>query len=65
MVGWNKSGHDGRWPQAFPVEEKLGGEEGLREAILHANKLGYYIAAHTNSSDAYTIADNFDVVMPE
>ena len=59
LVGWNKSGHDGRWPQAFPVEEKLGGEEGLREAILHAKKLGYNIVAHTNSSDAYTIADNF------
>lgn len=60
LVGWNKSGHDGRWPQAFPVEEKLGGEEGLREAILHAKELGYQVAAHTNSSDAYTIAENFD-----
>ena len=25
LVGWNKSGHDGRYPQIFPVEEKLGG----------------------------------------
>ena len=31
LVGWNKSGHDGRWPQAFPVEEKLGGEEARRK----------------------------------
>ncbi len=59
LVGWNKSGHDGRWPQTFPVEESLGGEEGLKKAILHAKKLGYNIVAHTNSSDAYTIADNF------
>lgn len=57
LVGWNKSGHDGRWPQYFPVEEKLGGEEGLKKAIAHAQKLGYKIVAHTNSSDAYTIAD--------
>lgn len=60
LVGWNKSGHDGRWPQVFPVEEKLGGEEGLRKAIDHAKKLGYNIVAHTNMSDAYTIADCFD-----
>lgn len=59
LVGWNKSGHDGRWPQAFPVEEKLGGEEGLRKAIRRAKELGYNIVAHTNSSDAYTIADIF------
>ncbi len=60
LVGWNKSGHDGRWPQYFPVEEKLGGEEGLKKAINHAKKLGYHIVCHTNSSDAYSIADNFD-----
>ena len=61
LVGWNKSGHDGRWPQYFPVEEKLGGEEGLKEAIKRAKELGYKIVAHTNSSDAYTIANNFDI----
>ena len=33
LVGWNKSGHDGRYPQLFPVEEKLGGEAKLRELI--------------------------------
>lgn len=26
-VGWNISGHDGRFPQYFPVKQKLGGEE--------------------------------------
>lgn len=35
LVGWNKSGHDGRYPQLFPVEEKLGGEEALRRLINH------------------------------
>lgn len=60
LVGWNKSGHDGRWPDIFPVEERLGGEEGLKKAIKRAKELGYQIVAHTNSSDAYTIADSFD-----
>lgn len=61
LVGWNKKGHDGRWPQIFPVEELLGGEEGLKKAIKKAEKAGYTVNAHTNSSDAYSIADNFNL----
>lgn len=65
LVGWNKSGHDGRYPQMFPVEEKLGGEEKLRELILYAQKNGYQIVCHTNSTDCYNIADCFseDIVV--
>ncbi len=57
LVGWNRKGHDGRWPQVFPVEPALGGEEGLRKLIAHAKRIGYRITCHTNSSDAYRIAD--------
>lgn len=57
LVGWNQKGHDGRWPQAFPVEEALGGEEGLRHLIKKAQQMGYQIVCHTNNSDAYRIAD--------
>lgn len=60
LVGWNISGHDGRWPQILPVEEKFGGEEGLREVAKVAKELGYVLSCHTNSTDAYTIANNFD-----
>jgi len=59
LVGWNMRGHDGRYPQLFPVEEALGGETKLREAIAHAQSLGYAIVCHTNSSDCYRIADCF------
>lgn len=59
LVGWNVSGHDGRWPQIFPVEPKLGGEEGLKRLIEKAKGLGYQIVCHTNCTDAYTIADNY------
>ena len=65
LVGWNKSGHDGRYPQMFPVEEKLGGEEKLRELIEYAQTNGYQIVCHTNSTDCYNIADCFseDIVV--
>lgn len=60
LVGWNVKGHDGRWPQAFPVCEELGGEEKLRALIQKAQKMGYQITCHTNSTDQYEIADCYD-----
>ena len=65
LVGWNKSGHDGRWPQMFPVEETLGGEKKLRELIQYAQGKGYQITCHTNSTDCYQIAEDFaeDIVV--
>lgn len=60
LVGWNRKGHDGRWPQIFPVEPALGGEEKLKELIRRAKELGYLIVCHTNSTDAYSIADNWN-----
>ncbi len=59
LVGWNIKGHDGRWPQILPVEESLGGEKGLMSLFETAKKLGYQMTCHTNSTDAYNIANNF------
>lgn len=60
LVGWNVGGHDGRWPQVFPVEPSLGGEAKLKEAVRHAQNLGYHVVAHCNHRDAYLIADSWD-----
>lgn len=60
LVGWNQKGHDGRWPQVFPVEEGLGGEEKLRAAIKKAQTAGYQIVGHGNHLDAYLVADCWD-----
>ncbi|NLE12897.1 MAG: hypothetical protein GX628_04370 [Clostridiales bacterium] len=57
LVGWNKSGHDGRFPQHFPVEEKLGGESGLLSVIEAGKRLGYPVDLFTNSTGAYEVAD--------
>lgn len=61
LVGWNVSGHDGRWPQILPVESKFGGEAGLKKLIERAKELGYAMTCHTNSTDCYSIAENFDI----
>lgn len=59
LVGWNVKGHDGRWPQIFPVEEALGGEEALRKLIADVQAKGYQMVCHTNSTDCYHIAEDF------
>lgn len=59
LVGWNMKGHDGRWPQTFPVEETLGGEEKLKKFIKKANADGYNVTCHTNSTAMYNIADTY------
>ncbi|MBR6737952.1 MAG: hypothetical protein IKL82_06335 [Clostridia bacterium] len=60
LVGWNVKGHDGRWPDAFPVEEDLGGEEKLKELIAYAQKNGYLIVCHSNSTDCYHISKKWN-----
>lgn len=60
LVGWNVKGHDGRWPQMFPVCEELGGEDKLKKLIKKAQNMGYQITCHTNSTDQYEIADCYD-----
>lgn len=60
LVGWNRMGHDGRFPELFPVEEQLGGEANLRKLIKKAQSMGFQIVCHSNSHDAYMIADTWD-----
>ena len=60
LVGWNIGGHDGRWPQSFPAEPLLGGDDGLREAVAAVQAEGYQIVPHGNFRDGYEIADSWD-----
>jgi hypothetical protein len=60
LVGWNIGGHDGRYPQIFPVEPKLGGEEELKKTIKHGQSLGYQMVAHNCYWDAYRISEDWD-----
>lgn len=60
LVGWNKSGHDGRFPQLFPPEPALGGTEGLTHLIQKARSEGFSIVCHDNYTAAYECADCWD-----
>ena len=60
LVGWNRMGHDGRFPQILPVEPSLGGEEKLRKVIKKAKEYGYSMVGHDNAHDAYTVSEEWD-----
>jgi len=60
LVGWNWDGHDGRYPARFPVDQRLGGEEGLRRLVRLAEKLNYQVTFHDNYSDAYMCSPDWD-----
>ncbi len=60
LVGWNYGGHDGAYPQIFPVEAALGGEEELVKTIDHVKAAGYAVGLHDNYFDSYTISEYFD-----
>ena len=47
-VGWNARGHDGLYPTRFPIERRLGGEEGFRQLVRVTGELGYQPQVHDN-----------------
>lgn len=60
LVGWGEGGHDGRFPQQYPCDERFGGDEALRKFIAKAQRMGYHVVCHTVTCGAYEIANNFD-----
>ncbi len=60
LVGWNTGGHDGAYPQRFPVEPSFGGEAGLKELISACKGLGYQIVPHDNVTDIYLNSPSYD-----
>ena len=56
LVGWQKGGHDGAFPDLFPINDVFGGEAGLRKLLATAQELNYPMAAHTNLIDSYSFS---------
>lgn len=59
-TGWITKGHDGRALQFFPVEEAVGGEEKMREAVALGKSLGYQMTCHTAYTGAFTTSNRWD-----
>lgn len=59
FVGWQKGGHDGPFPDLFPVPEELGGEKGMVETINFGKNLGFQMTSHVNHHDAVKSAKRF------
>ena len=59
-VGWNIDGHDGPFPQFFPVEEKFGGEKKFREAIELGKSLGYHMTCHINHHAFFQLSNRWN-----
>ncbi|MCK6490337.1 MAG: DUF5696 domain-containing protein [Planctomycetes bacterium] len=60
LVGWNTGGHDGAYPQRFPIEPAFGGEAGLRALIATCTGLGYQVVPHDNVTDVYLNSPAYD-----
>ena len=60
LVGWGEGGHDGRFPQQYPCDERFGGDTALKKFIARAQRLGYQVVCHTVTCGSYEIANNFD-----
>ena len=60
LVGWNIGGHDGRFPDIFPPDPRVGTWEDLKELIAKAKSYGYLIAVHTCPHDSYSISKRLD-----
>lgn len=53
IVGFQRGGHDGPFPDLFPADERFGGEDGMRDAIALGKSLGYRMSIHLNQHNFY------------
>ncbi len=51
FTGWQKGGHDGPYPDLFPIPEELGGEKGMIETVELGKKYGFQMTVHGNNHD--------------
>ena len=60
LVGWNIGGHDGRFPDIFPPDPRVGTWDDLKALIDKAKSYGDLIAVHTCPHDSYSISRRLD-----
>ena len=60
-AGWTSGGYDGRYPDMFPVEPAIGGEDGFRALAKRCNALGFQMSAEVDYTEMYGPADRFSL----
>ena len=60
LVGWIRDGHDGAYPSHFPVNERAGGEAGLRKLIAKIRSYGWDVTPHDNIHSLYDASPDMD-----
>ncbi len=60
-AGWTSGGYDGRYPDQFPVEPAIGGEDGFRALAKRCNALGFQMSAEVDYTEMYGPADRFNL----
>lgn len=60
-AGWTSGGYDGRYPDMFPVEPAIGGEEGFRALAKRCRDLGFQMSAEVDYTEMYAPADRFSL----
>jgi len=53
LVGWGQDGHDGMPPTRFPVDERLGGEAGLRALNAWCREQDIMLGVHDSYGASY------------
>ena len=61
IVGIWRQGHDGLYPDKFPLEAEKGGDEGLWALLKWADEAGHFISPHDNYTDIYETAPSVDL----
>lgn len=60
-AGWTSGGYDGRYPDMFPVETAIGGEDGFRALAKRCKGLGFQMSAEVDYTEMYETADRFSL----
>jgi len=60
LVGWGLDGHDGRYPSRFPVDDRLGGEAGLKRLLAWCREVDILLTVHDGYGASYACSPEHD-----
>lgn len=61
LVGWGQDGHDGQVPTYLPVDDRVGGEAGMRKIVQWCREHDVLLGVHTSHHGTYTCSPEFNL----